>query len=167
MIRSTSLRIGLALFVLVVGAVPVIAGQNWSFVSPLKGANERLVPVDTNAAGFAKFVINADETAITYRLIVANIDGVTQSHIHCGGPEVAGPVVAFLFGFNAAGVTENGILAEGTITAANVIARPDSAACPGGVANLADLIEKIRTGEAYTNVHTLTWPGGEIRGTIR
>lgn len=167
MIRSTSLRIGLALLVLAVAALPVVAGQNWSFVSPLKGAAERPNPVDTNAAGFAKFVVNADETAVTYRLIVANIDGVTQSHIHCGGPEVAGPVVAFLFGLNAAGVTENGILAEGTITAANVIPRPDSAACPGGVANLADLIEKIRAGEAYTNVHTLTWPGGEIRGTIR
>lgn len=167
MIRSTSLRIGLALLVLAVAALPVVAGQDWSFVSPLKGADERPVPVDTNAAGFAKFVVNADETEVTYRLIVANIDGVTQSHIHCGGPDVAGPVVVFLFGFDPVGVTENGILAEGTITNADVIPRAASAACPGGVANLADVIAKIRAGEAYTNVHTLTWPGGEIRGTIR
>ena len=166
MFRSTSLRLGLALFVLAFAAFPVLAGQEWRFGSPLHGRDERPAPVDTNAAGNARFVISADETSITYRLIVANIDGVTQSHIHCGGPDVAGPVVAFLYGFNAAGVTENGILAEGTITAANVIPRAASAACPGGIANLADLIAKIRAGETYTNVHTLTWPGGEIRGTI-
>jgi hypothetical protein len=167
MIRTTSLRTGLALLVLAVAALPVFGAQNWSFVSPLKGSAERPVPVDTNAAGFAKFEVNADETAITYRLIVANIDGVTQSHIHCGGPEVAGPVVVFLYGLNPVGVTENGILAEGTITAANLIPRAPSASCPGGIANFAELIAKIRAGETYTNVHTLTWPGGEIRGTIR
>jgi hypothetical protein len=132
----------------------------------LHGSDERPVPVDTNAAGNARYEISADETSITYRLIVANIDDVTQAHIHCGGPEAAGPVVAFLYGFGPT-VTQNGILAEGTITAEDVIPRPDSPACPGGVADLADLIEKIRSGEAYTNVHTVAFPGGEIRGTIR
>ena len=57
-------------------------------------------------------------------------------------------------------MTVNGILAEGTITAADVIARPDSAACPGGVATLADVIAKIRSGGAYANVHTLANPSG-------
>jgi hypothetical protein len=80
---------------------------------------------------------------------------------------VAGPVVVFLYGFNPVGVTVNGILAEGTITQADVIPRAASAACPGGVATLADVIDKIETGGAYANVHTLTWPAGEIRGSIR
>jgi len=166
MTRRLTLRVGLALIALAMAASPVLAGGGFNFRSPLSGDAERPVPVDTDAAGVATYKLNDAETELTYRLIVANIDGVTQSHIHCGSPEVAGPVVAFLFGFNAAGVTVNGVLAEGTITAANVIPRADSAACPGGVANLADLIEKLRTGGAYTNVHTLEWPGGEIRGHI-
>ena len=163
--RRLTSRLGLALIALALTASPTLGAQ-LQFTASLKGANERPVPVDTNAAGLAKFTINAAGTEITYRLIVANIDGVTQAHIHCGTPDVAGPVVVFLYGFNPIGVAVNGILAEGTITQANVIARASSAACPGGVATLADVIAKMRTGGAYANVHTLTWPGGEIRGPI-
>jgi hypothetical protein len=166
MTRRLTLRVGLALIALAMAVSPVLAGGDFNFRSPMNGDAERPVPVDTNAAGVAAYELNDAETELTYRLIVANIDGVTQAHIHCGGPEVAGPVVAFLFGFDPVGVTVNGVLAEGTIRAENVIPRPDSAACPGGVADLADLIEKLRTGGAYTNVHTLEWPGGEIRGQI-
>jgi hypothetical protein len=166
MTRRLTSRVGLALIALAMAASPVLAGGDFNFRSPMSGDAERPIPVVTDATGVATYKLSADETELSYRLIVANIDGVTQSHIHCGGPEDAGPVVAFLFGFNAAGVTENGVLAEGTITAANVIPRADSPACPGGVANLADLVEKLRTGGAYTNVHTLEWPGGEIRGQI-
>lgn len=166
MARRLALRLGLALIVLAVAAGPTLAAQ-LRFTAVLKGANERPVPVDTNAAGFARFWLNSDETEIHYMLIVANIDGVTQAHIHCGTPDVAGPVVAFLYGFNPVGVTVNGILAEGVITQANVIARPDSAACPGGVSTLADVIAKMRSGGAYANVHTLAFPGGEERGTIQ
>jgi hypothetical protein len=100
-------------------------------------------------------------------LIVANIEGVTQSHIHCGAEGVNGPVVAFLFGPVLGGLDANGVLAQGALTNANTIPRPDSAQCPGGVANFDELIAKIRSGEAYVNVHTLANPGGEIRGQIR
>ena len=164
--RRLSLRLGLATLVLVFAASPALAAQ-LRFTAVLKGANERPTPVVTNAAGLAKFTLNAAETEISYRLIVANIDGVTQAHIHCGTPADAGPVVAFLYGLNPVGVTVNGILAEGTITQAQVIARPDSAACPGGVSTLADIVAKMRSGGAYANVHTLDFPGGEIRGQIR
>jgi CHRD domain len=166
MLRSTTLRVGLATLALALAVSPVVAGNSSKFKSPLKG-EEETPPVATNAAGVATYTISEDETSITYRLIVANIDGVTQAHIHCGAPDVAGPVVVFLFGFNAAGVTENGILAEATVTAANLIPRASSAQCPGGIATFAELIAKIRSGEAYTNVHTLAFPLGEIRGQIR
>ena len=166
MFRPIALRIGLALIALVVTAGPAL-GSSFKFTASLKGANERPVPIDTNAAGQALFTISPDETSITFKLIVANINDVTQAHIHCGSPDVAGPVVVFLFGFNPVGVNVNGILSEGTVTDANVIPRPDSALCPGGVANLADVIAKMRSGGAYANVHTIVNAPGEIRGTIR
>lgn len=74
--------------------------------------------------------------------------------------------MAFLFGFVSGGVTINGTLAKGTITASDVIARDDLQACPGGIADLNELIEKMMAGETYVNVHTVTHPAGEIRGQI-
>ncbi len=68
-----------------------------------------------------------------------------------------------------AGVDPHGRLNEGTITDARRDRRGlASAACPGGVANLADVIEKMNNGGAYVNVHTLaSSAGGEIRGDIK
>lgn len=157
--------LGLALVALVALSAPVAATGN-RFVAVLAADNE--IPVnDSQGRGVATFKLNADGSALTYKLNVANIDGVTQAHIHCGGPDVNGPVVVFLFGFDPEGVSTSGRLSEGTITAADVIARPDSAACPGGLATFADLIEAMQTGGAYVNVHTLAIPGGEIRGQLR
>jgi hypothetical protein len=121
--------------------------------------------VDTRAHGRAGLHISKDGDAIRYRLTVANINDVTQAHIHCGEEGVNGPVVAFLYGFGPT-VTPHGVLSSGVITEADVIPRPDSAECPGGVANLDDLVEKLQDGGAYVNVHTVAFPGGEIRGQV-
>jgi hypothetical protein len=148
------------------GVVYASPSASQNFVAPLSGGEE--VPaVDTDARGVAIFRLDRGASELSYKLIVANIQNVTQAHIHCGAAGANGPVVAFLFGLNPAGVTVNGVLAEGTITAANVLPRPDSSACPGGVANFDDLLAKIQSGEAYVNVHTTQFPAGEIRGQIR
>lgn len=142
-----------------------------NFIAPLSGAAERPDPVDTNARGLAHFRLSDDGAELSYKLIVANIDNVIQAHIHCGSADVAGPVVAFLYPPGPPPVLipgrTDGVLAEGTITAANVIPRPDSEACPGGVANFEELLAKMGSGDAYVNVHTLQFPGGEIRGQIK
>lgn len=156
-----TLLILLALFV-TTGAVSMSDQRN--FVAPLSGDQE-VPPNDSQGTGVAKFKLSEDGTELSYKLIVANIDNVTQAHIHCGAEGVNGPVVAFLFGFVADGVTVNGVLAEGTIT--SVIPRPDSPACPGGVADFDDLLAKMRSGDAYVNVHTVELPPGEIRGQIQ
>ena len=47
----------------------------------LSGAEE--VPArDTGAQGQAVFQVNKDGTAMSYKLMVANIENVTQAHIH-------------------------------------------------------------------------------------
>ena len=67
------------------------------FVAHLEGGQE--VPArETNATGQAIFKLSEDETEIQYRLIVANIDNVTASHIHLGVAGVNGGVVVFLAG---------------------------------------------------------------------
>jgi hypothetical protein len=137
-----------------------------TFSAHLTGSQERPTPVVTDGSGEAIFMLSKDGLSLSYKVIINNLENVTQSHIHCGGQEAAGPVVTFLFDFVAEGVTVNGILAEGTITNADIIARPDTEICMGGVANFAQLVEKMRAGEAYINVHTVAYPAGEIRGQI-
>lgn len=163
LLRATSL----AVFPLIAAlfAVPA-AAQKSTFVAPLSGSEE--VPaVDTRARGQTVLHLSEDTHELQFKLIVSKIEGMTQAHIHCGAAGVNGPVVAFLFGLMPMGVSLNGIAAEGAVTAADVIPRPDSPACPGGVANFDELVAKIWSGEAYVNVHTLQNPAGEIRGQIR
>jgi hypothetical protein len=146
-------------------SIPVFAtsGESDHFVAaPMNGDNERPNPVDTKARGNAVLWLSEDGTTLHYKLIVANIENVTQSHIHIADSEHAGPVVVFLFGFVAGGVTENGVLAEGDITQANLIARP----AIGFGATMQELVAALRSGNAYVNVHTVAWPGGEIRGQV-
>lgn len=140
----------------------VSAGESDHFVSPLSGGEE--VPaVNTRARGNAVLTLSDDGTVLHYKLIVANIDNVTQSHIHLAPAGSNGPVVVFLYGFNPAGISTNGILAEGDITAANLIAR----AAIGFGATMPELVAALRNGTAYVNVHTMAFPPGEIRGQVK
>jgi hypothetical protein len=145
-------------------------GPRHTFHARLSGRAE-VPPVASHAQGQAIFQLNRDGDELHYRLLVRNIVDVTQAHIHCGPAGANGPVVAFLY--PDAPPAElipglfSGVLAQGTRTDANIIPQPDSPACPGGVADLHDLIDKMRSGGAYVNVHTLANPAGEIRGQIR
>jgi hypothetical protein len=143
-----------------------VAGVNNMWSVHANGSME--VPVrDVQGQGQAIFRLSEDGDSLAFKLNATNIEGVTQAHIHCGEPGVNGPVVAFLFGFDPAGVAPDGHLSSGTITNANVIPRAPSPACPDGVANFDEMIERMRSGDAYVNIHTLTFPGGEIRGDIK
>jgi len=159
------IRLSGALLLLVFAAAPAAAaGPQLNFRAPLTG-DEEVPAVESQTVGVATFKLSSDETELAYKLIVANGEQVTQAHIHCGLPGTAGPVVVFLYGFGPT-VDINGVLSSGTVTAADLIARPPSAACPGGVATFADLVVKLRTGGAYANVHTVAHPAGEARGFI-
>ena len=145
----------LMVFVMAPGAL----ARPTTYTTHLTGASERPA-VDTKAVGQTVLRLSRDGTELRYRLIVANIDDVTQAHIHVGAEDVNGPVVAFLFGFVAEGVTTNGVLATGTITSDDLVG-------PLAGMSLADLVAALDSGGAYVNVHTLEHPGGEIRGQIR
>ena len=162
-------RLGGIAAAFVIGLVAVglaVAGANRNWSTHANGSGE--IPAnDSQGQAQAIFNLSNDGNSVDFKLIATNIEGVTQSHIHCGLPGTNGPVVVFLYGFNPAGVSPHGILNQGTFTDADVIDRPNSAACPGGVANLDELLVKMRTGGAYVNVHTIALPPGEIRGDLK
>ena len=67
-------------------------------------------------------------------------------------------MVVPLFSGNETGPV-NGILAEGTIMS-------DDLTGPLAGMTMDDLIAEINEGNTYANVHTIKYPGGEIRGQI-
>ena len=136
--------------------VAAARGHTRNFRAHLSGENE--VPaVETNAQGQAKFQLDKAGDALRYKLIVANIEDVVAAHIHCAPADENGPVGVTLF--SGGPTSDSGTLAEGTITA------PDEGNdCEWET--LDDVIEAIRSGDAYVNVHTLANLSGEIRGQI-
>ena len=129
------------------------------FIAHLSGGEE-VPPVQTSGTGQAFFKLSEDGAFLEYKLIVANIENVTQSHIHLAPAGTNGAVVAFLFGNVPGGVTVNGVLAEGTITAANLVG-------PLAGQPLSALVDHLNNEGAYVNVHTTSYPGGEIRGQLQ
>ena len=142
-----------------------------NFVAHLTGASE--VPShETPAVGEVKFQLSPDGTRLEYRLISSNIHNVIASHIHLAPAGVNGPITVFLFGnVPPGGGRTDGVLAHGTITAANLIG-------PLAGHPFSDLIAAMKAGGTYVNVHTNDgvdgtntgpgdFPGGEIRGQVR
>lgn len=123
---------------------------------------EEVPPVMTDASAVALFALNRNGT-LSYELrATAPIQDATQAHIHLGAHRQNGPVVLFLFGLTAPTDFRPGdLIAAGTVDDADVIARP------GFTPTIANLVERIRQGRAYANLHTVAFPGGEIRGQVR
>lgn len=141
-------------------ASAVIAQQN--FRTHLKGENE--VPaVETKAQGQATFKLSSDGTEIHYKLIVANIENVLMAHIHNAPAGQNGGVVVWLYPASPPPQLIDGrfqgVLAKGTITANDLVGSLQGE-------TLDDLLEEIKAGNMYVNVHTDQNPAGEIRGQI-
>ncbi|MBY6038196.1 CHRD domain-containing protein [Fictibacillus nanhaiensis] len=136
------------------------------FEAKLRGRNE-VPPVKTNAKGEAKFLVNKDCTEIKFILKVENIKNFIQAHIHVGGPDVNGPVVAFLFGADLDTLAEqNGITTcKGIVT--GVITDEDIVKNDACVKSVRELVKLMKKGCTYVNVHTEQNINGEIRGQIR
>ncbi|WP_321112772.1 CHRD domain-containing protein [Halorussus salinisoli] len=133
------------------------------FVAALSGGNQ-MPTVETDATGLALFA--ADEDGVDYALAVANVENMLMAHIHAGGPDESGPVAVWLDPSVDAREPElregttNGITTQGTITSEDFVG-------PLEGESLDALLEMMRTGEAYVNVHTEQNQAGEIRGQTR
>ncbi len=141
------------------------AGEAHNHGAHLTGDAERPTPNDSQAQGQANFKISEDGTEIRFKLMVANIENVTQAHIHCcAGTEGTAGIVVWLYPSAPPAQLipgrSQGVLAEGVITASSLV---------GSLAGqpLSTLLDRIVSGEAYVNVHTTQFPPGEIRGQIR
>lgn len=153
----------LALLLTVFGPALAAPPEKRNFTAHLSG-EEEVEPVDTAAQGQAIFRLSKDGSELSYKLIAANIENITQAHIHLAPAGFNGPVVAWLYPSSPPAQLlpgrSDGVLAEGVITTADLVG-------PLAGAGLSDLLEAMRAGNTYVNVHTSQFGGGEIRGQIR
>jgi len=133
------------------------AQQQVAYIAILNGKNEVPSHSDVTATGMAGFIVNTAKTKIWYQIEAEGLKKVTQAHIHSGKSGENGPVVATLFKGNKD--TVNGALVQGSITSDKLVG-------PLKGKSISDLVNLIEKSSAYVNVHTESFPDGEIRGQI-
>lgn len=149
-----------------------------SFTAKLRGLNE-VPPVATDATGSFSATLSSDGSTLTYTVTYNNLSTpILFSHIHFGFPKEATGIMVFLCG-PAAGApggpptgTPNPPACSGTsgtvtgsLTAANVIGPNTQGITPG--VDFAKVVQALREGAAYVNVHSTRSPSGEVRGQVR
>jgi hypothetical protein len=144
-------------------AATASASSSKNLRTHLNGDNERPTAVVTDAQGQAILQLSKDGTSLRFKLKVANIENVTQAHIHMGPATGTGGVVVWLYpdappAQLIPGPT-NGMLAEGENTDAEVVGSLAGTGING-------LLGAIEAGNTYVNVHTSANPPGEIRGQL-
>ena len=113
----------------------------------LSGSNE-MPAADPSASGTAKVRLDRAKKKVCFTIRVRNVEDVVAAHIHKGGKSVAsGPIVVTFLHGPAAGSKFTG--------------------CETGVAR--SLIRSIlrHPRRYYVNVHSMDFPGGEVRGQLR
>ena len=152
-------------------------------IAPAIGAEERSVRFAASLDGFQEvpsistaargsFRAQLTDGGIAWRLRYEGIEGgaVQQAHIHLGQPGVNGGVSAFLCS-NLAGAPAGvqpcpapPATLTGTITPDGVVGPAAQGIAPG---EFDELLRAMAAGVTYANVHSATYPAGEIRGQVQ
>jgi CHRD domain. len=136
-----------------------------------------VLPKGTGASGTFRARLSADGTTLNWTFTWTGLTGPPLfAHIHFAQPGVNGNVMTFLCGGPNGNpdipakpvcpqTTADSI--SGSTTAADIIALNSGATDQGlDLHDFATFLNAIRTGNAYANLHTTSFPAGEIRGQL-
>lgn len=128
------------------------------FQADLTGAGE-FPARSTAAVGTVGVYVNGN--TVDYTIEVHGIGNVTGAHIHSGAAGSNGSIRIALYpgpgnNFTTPSGAVDGVLISGSFNSSQVT----------GV-TYEELLNQMRAGTAYANVHTTQYPGGEIRGQVR
>jgi CHRD domain-containing protein len=159
--------LGIAAFALAGGS-----GAGFNHLRATMSGYQEVPSVSSTGSADFRADVSKDGKSISWRLSYRGLEGdVRQSHIHFGQRSVNGGISVFLctnLGNGPAGTQtcpgpHSGAIG-GTFAAADVTA---GAAVQGiGAGEYDELVRAIDAGKTYANVHTTTWPGGEIRAQL-
>ena len=169
-------------FTILVGAVAVLvlAGASFAVANDHGGRNgirsERLIgynevpPISTTAKGSFTGRVDPVAKTITFTLTYSGLSSnALFAHIHFGQKGVAGGVSAFLCGGGgkpACPATAGTV--NGTIAATDVINTVAGTVNQGiGAGEFDELISAMKAHATYANVHSQSFPGGEIRAQLK
>lgn len=135
----------------------------WS--ARLLGTSE-IPPIATEANGTFRARLSADEREIEYELTYSNLSSdALFAHIHFGHPTDNGGILAFLCGGgDKPACPVRGGTVTGIIKAEDIQAIPEQGVAAG---DFTTALRIIQAGLAYVNVHSETFPEGEIRGQLQ
>jgi|SRR5690348_17345217 len=142
-------------------------GNGTVFTASLTGHDETPA-VHTNGTGNLTLTINSNNT-MSYTLTFSGLNSPPLfAHVHFAQPNVAGGVVFFLCGGGGKpACPAGGGSVTGTIAAPDILAPVTNGSGQGlNAGDFAGIVQEIRDGFAYANVHTQTSPAGEIRGQL-
>ena len=160
-----------------VSASTVVLAQGFKKISEFLTGYEEVPSVSTTGNGQFNARISNDGSRIDWELTYSDLEGtIQQAHIHIGNVGVNGGISVFLctnLGNGPAGIQPcpaPPATISGTILAADVSPNiPATLAARNQGLNtgeIDELIKAMRAGATYVNVHSTTWPGGEIRSQI-
>jgi glucose/arabinose dehydrogenase len=160
---------GLYVVSLTDGAIYRIFRKGQTFRAHATGAEE-VPPRTTTGTADLEMMSIRNGQAIQFTLSVEGLSNVVAAHLHLGIPGQNGPVVVSLFAAPAGGGPASGVIAQGEITAADLEG-------PLAGMSIASLINQIKLGRIYVNVHTNDgvggidtgpgdFPNGEVRGQV-
>ena len=141
--------IGVGVVIIAFGLLPDTGVAQTGFAAQLERVQE--VPPLPSAGGTGTFTLNADGTELTYEVRVVGIPNVAASHFHNAAAGENGGVVRGI-----EGVFEGDVWVSSGVWSSNETDQPLT----------AELLEELRAGNLYVNIHTADYGPGEIRGQV-
>jgi hypothetical protein len=133
------------------------------FTAFLNGHDETPA-VHTNGTGTLTLTVNTNNT-LSYTLTYSALNSAAaMAHVHFAQPNYPGGIVFFLCGGGGKpSCPAGGGTVSGTIASADIQALTSQGINAG---DIGAVIQELRAGFMYANVHTATSPAGEIRGQL-
>ncbi|WP_200211053.1 CHRD domain-containing protein [Micromonospora coerulea] len=136
----------------------------------LTGYNETPLALSTTGDGQVQVHFDEGRQEISYELSYTSLEGtVTQAHIHLGSPSQSGGISVFLCSNLGNGPAGTQVCPPAPATISGTL-RPADVIGPAGqgiaAGEFAELINAMRVGTTYVNVHSTKYPGGEIRSQL-
>jgi hypothetical protein len=141
---------------------------------------EEVPALSSVASARFRATIDRENQTISYELSYEGMEGTpAQAHIHVGQRRVNGGISVFLCGNpptvppatfpQPPACPASPATITGVLTAANIVGPTPQGIAPsvGTVNEFDELVNMIRRGLAYANVHSDKFPGGEARGQIQ
>jgi CHRD domain len=164
------LAIGVAVVSALVIAVTTAAAGGGQRIRERLSSYQEVPALSTAGSGEFRARLRLGQDEISYSLSYADLTGaVQQAHIHLGQTAVSGAISVFLCtnldngpaGTQACPPAPATI--EGTIRPADVVGPAAQGLAAG---EFDELVNAIFAGVTYVNVHSATFPNGEIRAQL-